>query len=101
MSITITCEFENPYLAQQAVGKLRRQGYTVSQQPEGRGAQALLVGGLGQGTFGNDLMGGLSPLGGRGVLLGTGEKALVTVLAQEPKRPDAQKLLLSLGGHLL
>ena len=32
MSITITCQFQHPYQAQQAAERLRRRGFTVSQR---------------------------------------------------------------------
>lgn len=69
MSITITCEFENPYQAHQAAQRLRRRGYTVSsdrsQVRQAPGAGTLLVaypfGNPGGNNFGNNLMAGFPP----------------------------------------
>ena len=106
MSITITCEFQNPYQAQQAAQRLRRRGYTVSDSI-GRSASAgsaLLVaypfGLAGGNTFGNNLMAGLPPMAGNGVMTSS-KKPLISVLTDDTQTADARKLLESLGGRSL
>ena len=112
MSITITGKFSHPYEARQAAERLRRRGYTVSmgeaKQPSPLTADPLLVaypfGQPGGNSFGNNLMGGLPPLAGNGVLLHRPEKeseALVTVLTDDTQTRDARLLIESLGGVIL
>ena len=112
MSITITCEFENPYQAHQAAERLRRRGYTVSsdknQSRQAPGAGTLLVaypyGNPGGNTFGNNIMGALSPIAGNGVLMKTepGEKKpVISVLTDDTQTADAKVLLEGLGGRIL
>ncbi len=107
MSITITCEFQDPYQARQAVDRLRRRGYTVSrtQRPWAPlGDSPLLVaypyGGYGTNTFGNRLLGGLPPMAGNGVLT-PARKPLVSVLTDDTQTAGARSLLESLGGRIL
>ncbi len=106
MSITITCEFENPYLAQQATDRLRRRGYTVSSPrhtkplSEGNLLVAYPYGAAGGNTFGNNLMGGLPAMAGNGILTGD-QKPLVSVLTDDTQTADARRLLESLGGRIL
>lgn len=112
MSITITCEFENPYQARQAAERLRRRGYIVSGQhgahQTANGAGTLLVaypyGNTGGNSFGNNLMGGLPPIAGNGIIMNTPphrEKAVISVLTDDTQTSDAKILLEGLGGHIL
>lgn len=109
MSITITGKFSHPYEARQAAERLRRRGYTVSVGEAAKQsplpADPLLVaypyGQTGGNSFGNNLMGGLPPLAGNGILLHTPKKepeALVTVLTDDTQARDARLLMESLGG---
>ncbi len=108
MSITITCEFQNPYQAQQAAQRLRRRGYTVSGLSSHTSApsagKAMLVaypyGTTGGNTFGNNLMASLPPLAGNGVTTSE-KKPLISVLTDDTQTADARTLLESLGGRIL
>ncbi len=107
MSITITCEFSDPYQAQQAAQRLRRRGYTVSGVSGSRGPAlggTLLVahpyGAPGGNTFGNNLLGGLPPLAGNG-LMTSAARPLISVLTDDTQTADARALLEALGGHII
>ena len=112
MSITITCEFENPYQAHQAAERLRRRGYTVSDHRsasrKSSGAGTLLVaypfGSPGGNSFGNNLMGGLPPMAGNGIMMNTepgAKKPIISVLTDDTQTADAKALLEALGGNIL
>lgn len=111
MSITITCEFENPYQARQAAERLRRRGYIVSQDksaPQPALGGTLLVaypyGNPGGNTFGNNLMGALPPIAENGTILGETPKQrrpVISVLTDDTQTADAKILLTSLGGHII
>lgn len=111
MSITITCEFENPYQARQAAERLRRRGYIVSQNKSASAAPlsgTLLVaypyGNTGGNTFGNNLMGALSPIAENGTILGTTPKErrpVISVLTDDTQTADARVLLTALGGRII
>ncbi len=111
MSITITCEFENPYQARQAAERLRRRGYIVSQDkssPKTPLGGTLLVaypyGSTGGNTFGNNLMGALPPIAENGTILGTTPKEhrpVISVLTDDTQTADAKVLLTALGGRIL
>ncbi len=105
MSITITCQFPDPYQAQQAAQRLRRRGYTVSGLSGGFSqSRNLLVahplGAPGGNTFGNNLLGGLPPLAGNGVPAPEG-RPLLSVLTDDTQTAHARSLLEALGGHIL
>lgn len=109
MSITITCEFENPYQARQAAERLRRRGYIVSadksQTPlSGTLLVAYPYGNPGGNTFGNNLMGALPPIAENGTILGPTPKErrpVISVLTDDTQTADAKILLTSLGGHII
>lgn len=108
MSITITCEFQNPYQAQQAAQRLRRRGYTVSglssqTSASTSGAPVLVAypfGAAGGNSSGNNLMAGLPPLAGNGVMTSE-KKPLISVLTDDTQTADARNLLEALGGRIL
>ena len=107
MSITITCEFANPYEARQAETRMRRRGYIVSSGSHPQGpllGDKLLVaypyGAAGGNGVGNNLMGGLPPMAGNGITV-QGGKSLVSVLTDDTRSRDARDLLEALGGKIL
>lgn len=111
MSITITCEFSNPYEARQASERLKRRGFMVSAQKKASEpipADPLLVaapfGAAGGNNMGNSLMAALPPLAGNGVILHTPkpcDTAIVSVLTDDTQAREARRLLEALGGHIL
>ena len=108
MSITITCQFQHPYQAQQAAQRLRRRGFTVSQRRDTQKPENLLVaypyGTTGGNTFGNGLMGAMPPMAENGVLTGakrSQEGTVLSVLTDDTQTRDAKLLLESLGGKIL
>ena len=110
MSITITCQFQHPYQAQQAAERLRRRGFTVSQRrdpvphTQGNLLVAYPYGTAGGNTFGNGLMGAMPPMAENGVLTGAGrsqEETVLSVLTDDTQTRDAKLLLESLGGKIL
>ena len=103
MSITITCQFPDPYQAQQAAQRLRRRGYTVSGLSGGfsQSRNLLVAHPFGApNTFGNNLLGGLPPLAGNGLLTSEGGP-LISVLTDDTQTAHARSLLEALGGHIL
>lgn len=110
MSITITCQFQHPYQAQQAAQRLRRRGFTVSEKPAassptpGNLLVAYPYGTAGGNTFGNGLMGALPPMAENGILTGgrqPRENTILSVLTDDTQTRDARLLLESLGGKIL
>ena len=107
MSITITCEFSNPYEARQAENRMRRRGYIVSSGGKASvpivGDRLLVAypyGAAGGNTIGNSLMGALPPMAENSVAAPS-EKPLVSVLTDDTQAADAKSLLESLGGRIL
>ncbi len=108
MSITIICEFQDPYEAKAAEERLRRRGYIVSPKSERRSipTDPLLVayphGAFGGSTSGNSLMAALPPLAGNGVMLHQKpKKPVLSVLTDDTQVSDAKLLLESLGGRII
>lgn len=110
MSITITCQFQHPYQAQQAAQRLRRRGFTVSQRQvttprtPGNLLVAYPYGTTGGNTFGNGLMGAMPPIAENGLVTGAKpeqEKTVLSVLTDDTQTRDARLLLESLGGKIL
>ena len=105
MSITITCEFNDPYQARQAAQRLRRRGYTVSGTVGAvKAGDNLLVahpfGTMGGNTFGNSLMGALPPLAENGVAAPR-RHPLLSVLTDDTQTSDCKRLLEALGGRII